>query len=74
MPWQQAVAEACIAAEESSKITVGKQRVGECGSTGLIPSPFIHSRNVWEALCAVLGVCTTCGHYLDTNNGLRARC
>jgi hypothetical protein len=35
-----------------------KTRMGERGSTNRIPSPFIHSRDVWETPCMVLGVHT----------------
>jgi hypothetical protein len=43
------------------------------GSAGWIPSPFIHSCDIWEMLHATLGVRAPHVHYLDTNMGPRAR-
>jgi hypothetical protein len=46
MPLQRSVVEAWKAAEGLRKISTEKQREGECGSDGRIPSRFIHSRDI----------------------------
>jgi hypothetical protein len=72
-PLQRSVVEAWKVAEGSRKISTGKLRVGERGSTYQIPSPFIDSCDIWETLCVVLGVYTARTHYPDTDRRTRAR-
>jgi hypothetical protein len=46
-----------------------KARMRRRESDGHIPSPFIHSRNVWKMLCVALAIRTPCAIYPDTDKG-----
>jgi hypothetical protein len=50
-----------------------KPKSGEYGSADRIPSPFIHLCDIWDASCTMLGVCTPCARYPNTDRGARAR-
>jgi hypothetical protein len=61
--------------ESSRRVNGGQSREaksGKCGSTDEIPSPFIHSRDVWETLRMVLGVHNPGAHCSNTDRRLGA--
>jgi hypothetical protein len=68
-PLQCSVAKAWEELEGSRKINAEKQRVGKRGSAGQIPSPFIHSHDIWMMMCTTLGVRTPRAHHPDTDRG-----